>query len=175
MLLTLGRVCVNEFAGWDDPENISTNPYYDPPTLRGIAHFWAGPTTGMYIPLPYTLWGGLAYVARVAEPDASGSRLNPWVYHTANLLIHLATCLLVLDFLNRVTKRQWAAWFGAAVFAIHPMQVETVAWASGARDLLCVFFIAAAMDLLACGGSVAATPASPSQRETGSSTRRGDA
>ncbi|HEX3357449.1 MAG TPA: hypothetical protein VHS31_10800 [Tepidisphaeraceae bacterium] len=149
VLLTVGRVCVNEFAGWDDPENISANPHYDPPTIRGIAHFWAGPTTGMYIPLPYTMWGGLAYVARLAEPDPSGSRLNPWVYHTANLLIHLATSLLVLDFLNRITKQRWAAWFGAAVFAIHPLQVETVAWATGARDLLCVLFIAAGINLLA--------------------------
>src|SRR4051812_36290366 len=140
VLASMGRICTNEFAGWDNPSNISRNPDFDPPTLKGIAGYWLKPTQGMYIPLPYTIWGLLAYVARVEQPDLSGSRINPWVYHSANLAVHALTSLLVLATLRRMGLRAWAAWMGAAVFAVHPLQVETVAWASGLRDLLCTLF-----------------------------------
>jgi len=69
-----------------------------------------------------------------------GSRLNPWVFHTANVALHMASSLLALTVLLRLTGSPIAAFVGAAIFAVHPIQVEAVAWASGTKDLLCGAF-----------------------------------
>lgn len=144
-LLALGRVVTNEFTGYDDPGTISNNPAFNPPTWRGVAKYWIAPEGALYAPLTYTTWGLLAFVARVDQPDDTGSMLNPWVYHAANLLIHLATTMIVLALLRCLTTSAFAAFVGATIFAIHPVQVETVAWASGTKDLLCGLFIATSL------------------------------
>jgi len=58
------------------------------------------------------------------------------VYHTASLVLHLATVLVVFSILRLLAGRVGPAVAGAALFAVHPIQVEAVAWASGAKDLL---------------------------------------
>ena len=50
--------------------------------------------------------------------------------------------------LKRLTRHEWASLIGAAIFAVHPVQVETVAWASGTKDLLCGLFIAASVEAI---------------------------
>src|SRR5581483_10841842 len=145
VFVTLGRVCTHEFVQWDDPQTIASNPAFNPPDFRAIATYWIHPAEALYVPLTYSVWGLLAYVAHVGTPDESGSMLNPWIYHTANLMIHLAATIVVFLILRRLTKHDIAALVGAAVFAVHPVQVETVAWASGTKDLLCGLFIAASV------------------------------
>jgi hypothetical protein len=83
----------------------------------------------------YTLWIALAAIARVRGADGSVA-LNPWVFHGASILIHALSVLLVFSILRRLRASDLAAFFGAALFAVHPLQVESVAWASGAKDLL---------------------------------------
>ena len=62
-------------------------------------------------------------------PDVHGIALNPAYFHAANLLIHLASASAVLVLLRRTVAGGAAAVIGAAVFALHPLQVEPVAWA----------------------------------------------
>ena len=143
---SLGRLCMDEFVQWDDPQTIANNPAFNPPTILRIAAYWCKPAEALYTPLTYSVWGSLSYIAQVSQPDESGSTLNPWVFHFANVLIHLAATLFVFSILNRILRNNWAALFGATIFAVHPVQVEAVAWASGTKDLLCTLFIAASID-----------------------------
>jgi len=117
---------------------------------------------GLYIPVTYTVWGVLAFLGRVEDADQVGAMLNPWVFHTANLLVHVCCAMVVFAIVRRLLGEQnrpsprpspgvpgegeirkwhdWAAGVGALVFALHPVQVETVAWVSGMKDLLCGLF-----------------------------------
>ncbi len=64
----------------------------------------------------------------------------PAGHHLVNLLFHIANTALLCFILSRMTGRLWAAAFVAALFALHPMHVESVAWASERKDVLCTFF-----------------------------------
>jgi tetratricopeptide (TPR) repeat protein len=108
----------------------------NPVTLRNLLHLWANPYESEYIPLSYTVWGGLALIARVS-PDPQGITLNPYVFHCANLVVHLAAVLVAFQLLWRLTGRRWPAAAGALLFALHPIQVESVAWVTGLKDVLC--------------------------------------
>ena len=67
-------------------------------------------------------------------------RLNPAGYHIVNLLFHIANSLLLFLILHRMTKALWQSAFVAAVFAIHPLHVESVAWVAERKDVLSTFF-----------------------------------
>ena len=136
--LTLGtfaRAVRNEFVGWDDPNTISSNPRVNHPSFDSIAFYWAHSDGGLYVPFTYTLWIALAAIARVRGAGGSVA-LNPWIFHSASVVIHALGVMLVFSILRRLRASDLAAFFGAALFAVHPLQVESVAWASGAKDLL---------------------------------------
>jgi Tfp pilus assembly protein PilF len=137
IVATFGPVCGHEFTNWDDKLNVTHNPHLNPPTMAGLASFWRQAYEHEYIPLSYTAWWLLARVARVDTPDAAGIWLNPYIFHIANLLLHIGVCLVVYQLLRLLTGRHWAACGGALLFALHPLQVEAVAWVTGLKDLLC--------------------------------------
>src|SRR5206468_3998587 len=90
---------------------------------------------GLYVPLTYSLWGALAAVAQTG--DGSARELNPSVFHCANIALHALSSLVVFAILRRLISSDLSAFFGAMLFAIHPLQVEPVAWISGMKDVLC--------------------------------------
>ncbi len=61
-------------------------------------------------------------------------------YHAENVLIHAAATVLLFGFLRRATGDRWPSLFVACVFALHPMHVESVAWISERKDVLCALF-----------------------------------
>jgi Tfp pilus assembly protein PilF len=124
-LLVLGRVCAANFVSWDDQWTIAGNANLVHPSLHSLLNIWRSPDPGLYIPLTYTLWWLLAWVS-----------LNPLLFHAANLLVHLFAVLMLFRLLRTLGLSQIAACAGAIVFAIHPLQVESVAWATGMRDVL---------------------------------------
>lgn len=136
ILATFWTVCTAEFTSGDDQENLTANEYLNPPTFSSLAHFWAHPYAHVYIPLTDTVWWVLVRVAGLNVPDANGIWLNPYVFHSANLLMHIGVCLVVYQLLRLLTGRTSAACAGALLFALHPLQVESVAWATGMKDLL---------------------------------------
>ena len=133
----LGRVCAHEFISYDDRTLIAANPDFNPPTLASLQRQWTQPHDQLYIPAVYSVWWTLAGLGYTETPDAVGGRLNPWLFHTANLTVHMICALLVLALLRRIGFGAWPALVGAMVFAVHPLQVEPVAWATGMKDLLC--------------------------------------
>src|SRR5204862_4768067 len=84
----------------------------------------------------YSAWLLIALAAQTHTADISGVSLNPYVFHLANLLLHLIAVVTAYLILRRLFKRDWPAAIGALLFAIHPLQVEAVAWISGFRDVL---------------------------------------
>ncbi len=73
--------------------------------------------------------------------DYSLFGLDPFGYHLVNLLFHLANTILLFLILRRMTRTLWPSAFVAALFAIHPLHVESVAWITERKDVLSTFFM----------------------------------
>jgi hypothetical protein len=134
-VVVFGRALGGDFLSWDDTTHITMNPWL----LNGeISHFWKSEYYGLYIPLTYTTWTILYKI----WPSAVA-------FHLLNLIVHIVNCWLAFWIAHKVLSsrkkdsvemlesgRNIFALLAALVFAIHPFQVETVAWISGGRDLL---------------------------------------
>jgi protein O-mannosyl-transferase len=134
-LLVMARLCFNHFSGWDDNLTIYHNPRLNPPTLAAIPYYFHHFEMRIYAPLTFSAWTALALVARVPQ-DRNGISLDPLVFHSANVLLHLLAVLVVCKILLLMRFNWIAALCGSLVFAVHPVQVEPVAWASGLKDVL---------------------------------------
>lgn len=144
------RVCTFEFLPfWDDDTNIHRNPLYAPLSWESIVLFWKGPFQQLYIPVTYTAWAALVALSRiVAGTTVAFGPINAVIFHGANLLVHLLSVAMVYQILRRLLSAAFpseamnsprvllASAAGALTFGLHPVQVETVAWVSGLRDLL---------------------------------------
>ena len=85
-------------------------------------------------------WHPLTWLSH--ELDCQFYRLNPAGHHLTNLLLHTATAMGLFLVLRRMTGALWRSAFVAAVFAAHPLRVESVAWVSERKDVLSgLFFI----------------------------------
>lgn len=148
--VALGPVLRGGFSYWDDEDTIALNPGFHPPTWSSLADRWARPHLHIYIPLTHTVWH---LVALVAPRPAAGEVGNvaAWPFKLTNLLAHGIASLLVLLVLRRLVGKTWPAIAGAMLFAIHPLQVESVAWASGLKDVLFgMFSIACVLAYIGC-------------------------
>jgi hypothetical protein len=67
--------------------------------------------------------------------------LRPGGHHVTNLLLHTANALLLFLVFKSMTGAVWRSAFVAAIFAWHPMHVESVAWVSERKDVLCTLFL----------------------------------
>ncbi len=83
-------------------------------------------------------WHPLTWLSYMAECHFSG--LNPATFHIVNLGLHAANTLLLFLLLRRLTTVLWASAIVAALFGLHPLHVESVAWISERKDLLSTFF-----------------------------------
>ncbi|HRK34020.1 MAG TPA: tetratricopeptide repeat protein [Candidatus Hydrogenedentes bacterium] len=72
--------------------------------------------------------------------DVTLYELHPTGHHVTNVVLHTLVTLALFLFLQRATAQSYLAWFVAALFAVHPLHVESVAWVSERKDLLCAFF-----------------------------------
>lgn len=117
----------------DDENNIFANPNLLPLSGANLLRIWTEPYLGLYIPVTYTLWGVQAGVA--GWLGGGNGALDPGVFHLVSVLVHLGNAWLVFVILKELKLAEAAAVLGALVFALHPMQVEAVAWASGFKDL----------------------------------------
>ena len=153
VVVALGRITTHEFVSFDDDKFIYANEKLRPPTTASLAQLWREEHAHLYVPVTMTAWWLVAQAGLVRDDAAAGGvALNPWVFHAASLLVHIVNVLLVRRIVRWLTRDDLAATIGAAVFAVHPLQVETVAWASELKDLLAAMFA-----LLAVGALIEAT------------------
>ena len=83
-------------------------------------------------------WHPLTWLSHMADCQLFG--LNPGAMHLENVLLHCANSLLLLLLLNSMTGAFWRSAFVAALFALHPLRVESVAWIAERKDVLSGFF-----------------------------------
>jgi len=122
----------NEFVSFDDYYYIVNNPHVaNGLTFESVR--WA--FTSWYA----SNWHPLTWLSHTLDCEVFG--LAAWGHHLVNLLFHIASVLLLLRLLLKTTGRLWASFFVAAVFALHPLRVESVAWAAERKDVLSVFFL----------------------------------
>ena len=112
---------------WDDDRYVTHNYLLIAPD--GLRRIWFSlDAPSQYFPLAYT----------VLRIERSLWDLNPAGYHWVNILLHLGNALLVWRILARLKVP--GAWLAAAIFALHPVQVESVAWISELKNVLMGFF-----------------------------------
>lgn len=112
---------------WDDNLYVEENPLLSSP--NGLWNIWMGKNVpSQYVPMVYTtfrfeysLWG-----------------LRPFGYHLTNVLLHVFNALLIWLLLSRLKIR--GAWFVSAIFALHPVHAESVAWITERKNVLSLFF-----------------------------------
>jgi tetratricopeptide (TPR) repeat protein len=134
-LLVFGQVLGFGFL-FDDNVYVTENPR----VLRGLSVdgvAWALTT------LDAAFWHPVTWLSLMADASLFGS--NPAGFHLTSLLIHLASTLLLFLVLDAMTKAPWKCAAIAALFAVHPLHVESVAWVSERKDVLAAFFWIAAM------------------------------
>ncbi|HUJ89247.1 MAG TPA: hypothetical protein VLX12_03560, partial [Syntrophorhabdales bacterium] len=125
------QVTHSDFITLDDPVYVTDNRHVqDGLTAEGI--LWAF-TTGHA-----GYWHPLTWISHMVDVQLFG--LQPGWHHLTNLLFHLANTLLLFLILNRMTKAFWRSAFVAALFALHPLHVESVAWVAERKDVLSTFF-----------------------------------
>src|SRR5213078_3179649 len=90
-------VFLHDFVTWDDTHNVATNPDMLSPSWEKVKWYWTHQYKDLYIPVTYTLWAGVASVARISAADTAvahgGVELNPAVFHAVNTLLHVASAV----------------------------------------------------------------------------------
>ena len=125
------QVIGHHFITLDDPTYIQENPMVNRGvTLAGLA--WAFTT------FHAANWHPLTWISHMIDCQLFG--MNAGHQLMVNALIHVANTLLVFWFLLRTTEARWPSALVAALFAMHPLHVESVAWASERKDTISTFF-----------------------------------
>ena len=128
-----GQAIHGEFVNYDDGDYVYANPNItNGLTLRGIS--WA------FTHVHSANWHPLTTISHMLDCQVYG--LQPWGHHLTNILLHAAAAILLFLALRKLTTSLWPSAFAAALFAIHPLRVESVAWISERKDVLSgVFFM----------------------------------
>lgn len=144
ILLSMGGVLSHGFLKFDDDYYVYDNPNVNGFSLQKLGKIWAEwkePYYFTYMPVTHTVSAMLSVPARSEDPRHKESgALNPFFFHAAGLVLHILCALLVYFFLLRLAGEPVAALLGAMLFAVHPVQVDSVAWISNQKGLLSSFF-----------------------------------
>jgi tetratricopeptide (TPR) repeat protein len=120
-----------EFINYDDPDYVTHNLHVQ----EGVTWpslVWAFQTGHA------ANWHPLTWISHML--DVQFFQLNAGWHHFTNVCFHLANTLLLFSLLKNLTSAFWRSAFVAALFALHPLHVESVAWVSERKDVLSVFF-----------------------------------
>jgi len=135
-LVIYNRVNQNSFVNFDDDRYITEN-----------AHVRAGLTWGTirwaFSSLEQANWHPLTWLSHAL--DCQLFRLNPDGHHYVNLLLHAVNAMLLFLILQRATGFTWRTFAVAALFALNPINVESVAWASERKNVLSMLFFLLAL------------------------------
>ncbi len=121
-------VLTADFVNWDDPLAVMENPRVTEPD--GLLRSWSTAENPEFLPLTYTTFW--------LEWHAAGGA--PWLFHLDNVLLHAASAVLVGLLAIRLGLPPLAGWLVAAVWALHPIQVASVAWVIERKNVLSVVF-----------------------------------
>jgi Flp pilus assembly protein TadD len=120
-----------DLLNYDDPEYFTSNPH----VLTGLK--W-GNVVWAFTTSYASNWHPLTWLSLMLDAELFGK--GPAGPHFTNLLFHTANTVLVFLLLRRLTATTWRSALVAALFALHPLHVESVAWVSERKDVLSAFF-----------------------------------
>jgi protein O-mannosyl-transferase len=120
-----------DFVSWDDPWYVSNNPHVAG-GLTWASVAWAFTSGGEFY------WHPLTWLSHMLDVSLYG--MNAGGHHVTSALLHLANTLLLFALLRQMTGATWRSGLVAALFAVHPLHVESVAWVAERKDVLSTFF-----------------------------------
>jgi len=118
------------FLNYDDDQYITANP--------AVQHGLTASALRFAFTSFAPNWHPLTWITYLIDISLFGIRAAPMLY--ANVLLHIASTLLLFFFLRRTTQMLWRSAIVAALFAVHPLRVESVAWVAERKDVLCALF-----------------------------------
>ena len=131
ILAVYWQVGNHEFVNYDDNDYITENQHVQAGlTLKSIV--WAFTSTHA------SNWHPLTWLSHMLDCQIYG--LNPGGHHFTNVFFHILNSILLFLVFKRMTGAFWKSAFVATLFAIHPLHVESVAWAAERKDVLSTFF-----------------------------------
>jgi len=131
LLCAYGQLFRNQFVSYDDLKYVVENPLVKSGlTLEGVR--WA------FTSMHDANWFPLTLLSHMLDVELFGT--SPAGHHGVNLLLHVLTTLLLFLFLQRTTGASGRSAVAAALFALHPLRVESVAWAAERKDVLSALF-----------------------------------
>src|SRR5208282_2995750 len=126
-----GQTLTHQFVNFDDNDYVYDNPLVTGGlNMKGLAWAFTHADCQLYHPLTMLSFMG----------DYQLHGLHAGGYHFTNVLLHTASVILLFLILRQMTGALWRSAFVAAVFAIHPLRVESVAWVAERKDVLGAFF-----------------------------------
>ena len=131
VLVVFGQTVRHDFINFDDNDYVYAN-WHVRRGLTGEGTVWAITTYHA------ANWHPLTWLSHMLDCQLYG--LKPGGHHLTNVLLHAATAIVLFLALRRMTGALWPSAWVAAVFAIHPLRVESVAWVSERKDVLSGLF-----------------------------------
>ena len=119
------------FITFDDPDYVTQNPY----VKQGIN---AQTVKWAFTQFHSINWHPMSWMSHMADVEMFG--LKPAGHHLHNVVLHALNVCLIFLLLNRLTASLGKSFLVAALFALHPLHVESVAWVSERKDVLSAFF-----------------------------------
>ena len=131
VLAVYGQTLGFGFISYDDPQYVVSNPWVQ----RGLT--WDG-VRWAFTTYYFSNWFPLTWLSLMLDAEIAG--VDPRIFHLTNLLLHTANTLLLFHLLDRATGARWKSAWVAALFAVHPLHVESVAWVAERKDVLSTLF-----------------------------------
>jgi len=120
-----------QFVNLDDPDFVTANPHVQAGlTVEGFKWVWGSEVARN--------WHPVTMLTHMLDCQLAG--VNPWWPHLVNLLLHTANTVLLFYLFKRMTGAAWRSAAVAALFALHPLHVESVAWVAERKDVLSALF-----------------------------------
>ncbi len=119
-----------QFLHWDDTAHFLTNPYVYSLSWNSIVNIFSQTINDTYVPLTI-----LTYAV---EYCLFG--FHPWIGHLINIILHMAAVFVIFGLLGELGLKPLESFLASAIFALHPMHVESVAWVTERKDVLGLLF-----------------------------------
>jgi protein O-mannosyl-transferase len=121
----------HEFLNFDDDAYVTNNPHVST-GITGKNIIWA------FTSVEKANWHPITWISHMADVQMFG--MNPRGHHLTSVVIHTLSALILFFLILRLTGALWQSFFVAALFALHPLHVESVAWVAERKDVLSAFF-----------------------------------
>lgn len=135
VLIAYSKIFGAGFMSWDDIDYVFNTPDITGFTAEHFKNLWSTNYIGNYQPLPM-----MSYAL-----DYTIGKTEPFVYHLTNIIWHIADVILIYACMKRMQDNAYIALFIALLFAIHPVQTESVSWVAARNKVMNGFFFLLAM------------------------------